>query len=101
LMRQQQNYFWVTISKIAGWETNTKIIQTETLLHLNLEIFLLFLFLLIFYFIFSQSSVSLMPVQLCWLLYYLSLFISLKLVCFDFFVCSLLLPFPSPLTLPF
>jgi hypothetical protein len=42
LMRQPQNYFWGTISRIGGWRTNTKIINTETLLHLNLEIFLIF-----------------------------------------------------------
>jgi hypothetical protein len=30
---------WDTISRIGGWRTKTKIIKTETLLHLNLEIF--------------------------------------------------------------
>jgi hypothetical protein len=29
LMRQKQNYFWDTISRIGGWGTNTKIIKTE------------------------------------------------------------------------
>jgi hypothetical protein len=71
LMRQWQNYFWDTISRIGGWGTNTKIIKTETLLHLNLEIyfytffsFIYFLFLLFLVFIFNLLSVSLMPVQL-------------------------------------
>jgi hypothetical protein len=43
----------------------TKIIKTETLLHLNLEILIFFLFLFfIFIFILNPLSVSLMPVQL-------------------------------------
>jgi hypothetical protein len=50
LMRQWLNYFWDTISRIGGWGTNTKIIKTETLLHLNLGIF------------FNPLSVSLMSV---------------------------------------
>jgi hypothetical protein len=57
LMRQPQYYFWDTISRIAGWGTNTKIIKTETLLHLNLKIFK-FLFIYLFYFIFSILSLS-------------------------------------------
>jgi hypothetical protein len=52
-MRQKQNYFWDTISRIGGWGINTKIIKTETLLHLSLDIFFL-----------NPLSVSLMPVQL-------------------------------------
>jgi hypothetical protein len=47
LMRQQQNYFWDTISRIGGWGTNTKIIKIKTLLHLNLENIYLFIYLLI------------------------------------------------------
>jgi hypothetical protein len=53
LMRQWQNYFWHTISRIGGWRTNAKIIKTETLLHLNLEIFFS-LIILFFIFIFFQ-----------------------------------------------
>jgi hypothetical protein len=53
-MRQPQNNIWGTISRIGGWETNTKIIKNETLLHLNLEIFLFyFLFFLNIYVYFS------------------------------------------------
>jgi hypothetical protein len=73
LMRQWQNYVWDIISRIGGWGMNTKIIKTETLLHLNLEIFfniylknfffIYFYFYLLFIFYF-QSSVSLMPIQL-------------------------------------
>jgi hypothetical protein len=80
LMRQWQNYFWNTISRIGGWGTNTKIIKTETLLHLNLEISF-------------QSSLCLFNAFLayCWLVHYPSLLISLKLlfVCFVFylFIC--------------
>jgi hypothetical protein len=48
LMRQRQNYFWDTISRIAGWGINTKIIQTETLLHLNLEIYLFIIFIFMY-----------------------------------------------------
>jgi hypothetical protein len=72
LMRQLQNNIWDTISRTGGWGTNTKIIKTETSLHLNLEIFnfffiyLFFIFILIFFlfFIFNPLSVSLMPFQL-------------------------------------
>jgi hypothetical protein len=38
---------------IGSWGTNTKIIKTKTILHLNLEIFFKF---------FNPLSVSLMPV---------------------------------------
>jgi hypothetical protein len=78
------DYFWDTISRIGGWGTNTKIIKTETLLHLNLEIYFYFYF----YFIF-QSSLYLSKACLayCCLVHYLSLFISLKLC---FFVCFVL-----------
>jgi hypothetical protein len=75
---------WVTISRIGGWGTNTKIIKTEISLHLNMEVqifyfvlfyFILYIFffhLLIFYFysylysffLFSIISLSLMPFQL-------------------------------------
>jgi hypothetical protein len=91
LMRQWQNYFWGTISRIGGWKTNTKIIETETLLHLNLEIFF---FIYLFIIIFFQSSLCLSNAcsVYCWLVHYLYLFISLKLfVCFVFstslFIC--------------
>jgi hypothetical protein len=43
-------------SRIGGWGTNTKIIKTETLLHLNLEIFY---FYFIYFFFFSILSLSL------------------------------------------
>jgi hypothetical protein len=77
LMRQWQNYFWDTISRIRGWGTNTKIINTETLLHLNLEIFFhLFIFLFIYFSILSLFNTCSIY---CWLVHYLSLFMSLKL----------------------
>jgi hypothetical protein len=85
LMRWR-NYFWDTISRIGGWGTNTKIIKTETLLHLNLEIFKnIFIF---------QSSLCLSNACLayCWLIHYLSLFISLKL-CFVYLLVYLFFPF--------
>jgi hypothetical protein len=99
-MRQWQNYFWDTKFKIGGWGTNTKIIKTETLLHLNLEI--------LFYFIF-QSSLCLSNACLvyCWLVHYLSLFTSLKLFCLFVLLVYLFFPFSLPsllslsLTLPF
>jgi hypothetical protein len=48
------NYtIWGTISRTGGWGTNTKIIRTETLLHLNLEIFFyIYFFLIIYFFLF-------------------------------------------------
>jgi hypothetical protein len=71
-MRQLQNNIWGTISRIGGWGMNTKIIKTETLLHLNLEgflnylfiyfslyIFFSFIYLFIFYLLFSILSLSL------------------------------------------
>jgi hypothetical protein len=87
LMRQRQNYFWDTISRIGGWGTNIKIIMTETLLHLNLEIF--------FQYSLCPSNACL---AYCWLLHYLSLFISLKLlfVCFVFLLVYLFFPFSLP-----
>jgi hypothetical protein len=98
LMRQPQNYFWDTISRIGGWGMNTKIIKTEALLHLNLEIFLNFFnFLYIYFFhlfIFNFQS-SLCLSNACsaygWLVHYLSLFISLK----NFFVCFFVLYFST------
>jgi hypothetical protein len=78
LMRQQ-NYFWDTIPRIGGWGTNTKIIKTETLLHLNLEIFFKFSLCL------SNTCLA-----YCWLVHYLSLFISLALF---FFCCCCLFVF--------
>jgi hypothetical protein len=36
LMRQLQNNIWGTITRNGGWGTNTKIIKTETSLHMNL-----------------------------------------------------------------
>jgi hypothetical protein len=88
LMKQWTNYFWDTISRIGCWGTNTKIIKTETLLHLNLGIFFLILCL---------SNVCLVY---HWLVHYLSLFISLALVfCYCFFNClfvCLFFPFSLP-----
>jgi hypothetical protein len=54
-MRQPQNNNWGTISRIGGWGMNTKIIKTESLLHLDWEVFLffiLFIFYIILFFIF-------------------------------------------------
>jgi hypothetical protein len=48
-MKQLQNNVWGTISRMEV-ETDTKIIKTETSLHLNLEGFF-FLFFILFYFI--------------------------------------------------
>jgi hypothetical protein len=103
LVRKQQNYFWDTISRIGGWGTNTKIIKTETLLHLNLEIFFLFHFIYLFFLVFIfcffifQSSLCLSNAcsAYCWSVHYLSLLISLKLlfVCFVFFLLVCLFVF--------
>jgi hypothetical protein len=70
----------------------TKIIKTETLLHLNLEIFFFHFFYLYIYFFYFQSSLCLSNAcsAYCWLVYYLSLFISLKPFC-CFFVLVFLL----------
>jgi hypothetical protein len=110
LMRQWQNDFSDTISRIGGWGTKTKIIKTETLLHLNLEIYLIFNFYFTLFYFLYPLSVSLMPVQLTVVKYTISPCLSLKLFLFDcsffyLFTCfSLflwLLCLPSPLTLPF
>jgi hypothetical protein len=97
LMRQWQNYFWDTISRTGSWGTSTKIINTETLLHLDLEIFFhLFIFYFYFCFIFYfQSSLCLSNAcsAYCWLVHYLSLFIPLKLFCFFQLVCLFVFPF--------
>jgi hypothetical protein len=75
-MRKQQNFFSESNTRTGGWRTNTKIIKTETSLHLNLGIFLLL-----------SSSLCLSNACLAhhWLVHYLSLFISLALY---FFVCG-------------
>jgi hypothetical protein len=108
LMRQLQNKIWGTISRIGGWGTNTKIIKTETSLHLNLEVFIfyfvllyfilyifsfiyllfLFLSLLFLFFIFNPLCFSNAFSVYSWLVHCLSLFISLKVflfLCFVFF----------------
>jgi hypothetical protein len=41
-MRKLQTNIWGTISRIAGWGMNTKIIKTEISLHLNLEVFIFY-----------------------------------------------------------
>jgi hypothetical protein len=103
LMRQKQSYFCDTISRIGDWGSNTKIIKTETLLHLKLEIyFFIYLFLFLFCIFYFQSSLCLSNdcSANCWLVHYLYLFISLKLFCL--FVCCVfstcLLVFPFSLT---
>jgi hypothetical protein len=102
LMRQLQNNISGTISRIGGWGMNTKIIKTETSLHLNLEgFFFIFYFILYIYFFLSFtyflfSFLSLFFLffifnPLCLsnafsaysrLVHWLSLFISLKLLLF-------------------
>jgi hypothetical protein len=86
---------------------NTKIINTETLLHLNLEIFLyihtyffiylLFIIYLFIYFYFQSSLCLSNAFSACgWLVHCLSLFISLKLflfVCFVSSTCLFVFPF--------
>jgi hypothetical protein len=62
LMRQLQNNIWGTISRTGGWGTNTKIIKTESLLHLNYIYIYSFIYFL--FSIFNPLSVSLMPFQL-------------------------------------
>jgi hypothetical protein len=96
LMRQLQNNIWGTISRIGGWGTNTKIIKTKNLLHLNLEILYIYIFfsfifnfyfyLFIFYF---QSSLCLSNAFSAygWLVHSFSLFISLKLFWFVSLFC--------------
>jgi hypothetical protein len=102
LMRQLQNNIWGTISRIGGRGMNTKIIKTETSLHLNLEgfifYFILFYFIYFFsfcYFLFSFLSLFFLFFifnPLCLsnafsaysrLVHWLSLFISLKLLFFS------------------
>jgi hypothetical protein len=103
LMRHLQNNIWGTVSRIGGWETDTKIIKTETSLHWNLEFFfsfyfvlfyfiyiyiffffhlLIFIFILIFilFIFYFQSSLCLSNAFSVydWLVHCLSLFISLK-----------------------
>jgi hypothetical protein len=41
LMRQQQNYFADTNTRTGGKRTNTKIIKTETFLHLGIFFFII------------------------------------------------------------
>jgi hypothetical protein len=81
------------VFRTGGWWTNTQIIKTETLLHLSLWVFCFFNFLKLF----SLSFLCLSNAGLayCWLVHYLSLFISLALsfVCLGFFVCLLVFPF--------
>jgi hypothetical protein len=84
LMRQWQNYFRDTISKIGGWVTTPKL--------LRLKLYCIWIwrfFTFLFYLFFSQSSLCLSNAcsAYCWLVHYLSLFISLKL----FFVCFVFL----------
>jgi hypothetical protein len=116
LMRQWQNFFWDTISRIRDWGTNTKIIKTETWFHLNLDILKIILFYFLKYFLFHLflcflSSLCLYNSYLAyyWVVHYLSLFISLTqfffvclfclLSCFSLFLYFLC--FLCPLTLPF
>jgi hypothetical protein len=47
--RQRQNFFPDTNTRTRGWRINTKIIKTETLLHLNMGIVFSF-FLFLFYY---------------------------------------------------
>jgi hypothetical protein len=95
LLMRWQNYFWDTISRIGGWGTNTKIIKTEILLHLNLEIFILFYLFYFIYFYFFNPLLCLYNACLdyCWLVHYLSLFISLTRFCLFCFVCLFVFPF--------
>jgi hypothetical protein len=112
-MRQLQNNIWGTITRNGGWGTNTKIIKTETSLHLKLEdffiytfslIYLLFIFILIYilFIFYFQSSLCLSNAfsAYSWLVHCLSLFISLKLFLFVslFFFLLDYLFFPFPLT---
>jgi hypothetical protein len=84
LMRQLQNNIWGTISRIGGRGTNTKIIKTETLLHLNMEIFFFS-----FFFFYFESSLCLSNAFAAygWLVHCLSLFISLELFLFVSLFC--------------
>jgi hypothetical protein len=59
-MRQQQTTSETPSPGLEAERLNTKIIKTETLLHLNLEIFFIFIYL----FIFVLNPHSLMHVQL-------------------------------------
>jgi hypothetical protein len=103
LMRQQQSYFWDTISMIGDLGTNTKIIKTATLLHLNLEIFYLFIYFSFIYFNFHfifyfQSSLCLSKdfSDYSWLVHYLFLYLWSFFVCFFvlfFSTCLFIFPF--------
>jgi hypothetical protein len=108
LMRQLQSNIWGIICKTVAWGTNTKILKTETLLHLNLEVFifyfvlfyiytffsfiyLFFIFILIFtlFIFYFQSFLCLSNAFSAygWLVHCLSLFISLKLFLFVALFC--------------
>jgi hypothetical protein len=87
-------FFGKLQKQLWDWGTNTKIIKTETLLHLNLE-FILFYFILLFH---SYLCLSNACLAYCWLVHYLSLFISLKLFCLFvlvFFFTYFVSPFSS------
>jgi hypothetical protein len=106
LMRQQQNFFPDTNTRTGRWRTNTKIIKTETLLHLNLRIFFFFFSVLL-----SSLGLSNSCVAHHWLVHYLSVyFIGSIIVCvcthmclfgffFPFSLHSLLFLFSHPCTL--
>jgi hypothetical protein len=98
-MRQLQNNIWGTISRNGGWGMNTKIIKTETLLHLNLEIFFIYIFLFIYLFIYFHLFIFYFQSSLClsnafsaygWLVHCLSLFKYLKLLFVSLFCFFLL-----------
>jgi hypothetical protein len=81
LKKKLQNN-WGTISRIGGWGTITKIIKTETLLHLNLEILFIYLLFVLFYFMYFLFT------------YFLFLFLPLFFLFFSFNPLSVtLMPF--------
>jgi hypothetical protein len=110
LMRQLQNNIWDTVSRIGGWGMNTKIIKTETSVHLNLEVcsfYILFYiyihfffhlhlyfysYLTLFYFLFSPSlCLSNAFSAYGWLVHYPCLYL------WNFFVCFFVLFFSTRL----
>jgi hypothetical protein len=94
LMRQWQNYFTGTNTRIGGWRTNTNIVKTN---HIAFELGDVFL---------SSLCLSHACLAYRWLVHYLSLFISLALffffkMCVCLFVCFVFFPFSLPSFSPF
>jgi hypothetical protein len=87
LMRQWQNYFWDSISRIGGWGINTQIIKTETLLHLKLGNYFSVLSLSL-YCLFSLLLIRTVSLTV----YYLKIFVCLLFCLLVYLFFTFLLP---------